>query len=138
VNALIDSSALIWAERGPGGPEAGELRLRIGAGEVGLCAPVELEVLRGVNTPAAHAELSDRLCGFPHLQIGDATFTRALAIQRELAALPGPRHRSVAPTDLIVAAAAIEAELPVLHRDRDFEAIAEVTGQPQRWVGPRA
>ena len=62
----------------------------------------------------------------------------ALAIQRELAALPGPRHRSVAPTDLLVAAAAIDAELPILHRDRDFEAIAEVTGQPQRWVGPRA
>ncbi|MFM7246234.1 MAG: PIN domain-containing protein [Actinomycetota bacterium] len=138
MNALIDSSALIWAERGPGAAGVDELRFRIAAGEIGLCAPVELEVLRGVGTPAAHAELADRLCGFPHVHVGEAVFARALAIQRELAALPGPRHRSVAPTDLLVAAAAIESELPLLHRDRDFEAIAEVTGQPQRWVGPRA
>lgn len=138
MNALIDSSALIWAERESDATGAGEVRLRIAAGEIGLCAPVELEVLRGVGTPAAHAELADRLHGFPHVRVGEAAFARALSIQRELAALPGPRHRSVAPTDLLVAAAAIEAELPILHRDRDFEAIAEVTGQPQRWVGPRA
>lgn len=137
MRALIDSSALIWAERRPDAPEVEELRLRIACGEIGICPPVELEVLRGVDTAAAHVELADRLRGFPHVRVGDAVFARARAIQCELADLPGPRHRSVAPTDLIVAAAAIEAELPILHRDHDFEAIAAVTGQPQRWIGPR-
>ena len=38
--------------------------------------------------------------------------------------------------DLLIAAAAELAELPVLHYDRDFELIAEVTGQPVRALAP--
>ncbi len=50
----------------------------------------------------------------------------------------GPRSttgRSRSPT-LVVAAAAELAELPVLHYDRHFELIAEVTGQPVRAIAP--
>lgn len=137
MRALVDSSALVWAEREPHALEAEELRTRIACGEIALCAPVELEVLRGTRSAAEHAELADRLLGFPQVPVDAAVFARARAIQRDLAALPGPRHRSVAPTDLLVAAAAVEAALPVLHRDRDFEAIAAVTDQPVRWLGPR-
>jgi predicted nucleic acid-binding protein len=36
--------------------------------------------------------------------------------------------------DLVIAAAAEHTELVVLHYDRDFERIAEVTGQPHEWV----
>jgi hypothetical protein len=39
-------------------------------------------------------------------------------------------HRGPAVPDLLVAAAAERAGLTVLHVDRDFETIAEVTGQP--------
>jgi predicted nucleic acid-binding protein len=38
--------------------------------------------------------------------------------------------------DLLIAAAAELAALPVLHYDRDFEAIADVTGQPVRAIAP--
>ena len=38
--------------------------------------------------------------------------------------------------DLLIAAAAELAELPVLHYDRHFELIAEVTGQPVRAIAP--
>lgn len=38
--------------------------------------------------------------------------------------------------DLIVAAAAELAELPVLHYDHHFDVIAEVTGQPVRAIAP--
>ncbi|MHB8246485.1 MAG: hypothetical protein ACYDGN_14275 [Acidimicrobiales bacterium] len=37
---------------------------------------------------------------------------------------------------LLIAAAAEAAGLVVLHYDRDFELIAEVTGQPVEWVVP--
>ncbi len=40
------------------------------------------------------------------------------------------RHRGPSVPDLIIAAVAEHARLTVLHVDRDFELIAEVTGQP--------
>jgi len=36
--------------------------------------------------------------------------------------------------DLIIAAAAERSGLVILHYDRDFDRIAEVTGQPVDWV----
>jgi predicted nucleic acid-binding protein len=49
----------------------------------------------------------------------------------------GPlHHRQVPLPDLLVAAAAEHAELPILHYDRHFEVIAEVTGQPVRALAP--
>jgi predicted nucleic acid-binding protein len=49
----------------------------------------------------------------------------------------GPlHHRQVALPDLLVAAAAELAGIPVSHYDRDFELIAEVTGQPMRAIAP--
>lgn len=43
-------------------------------------------------------------------------------------------HRHAKSMDLIIAAAAETADLTVLHYDRDFDYIAEVTGQPTEWV----
>jgi predicted nucleic acid-binding protein len=49
----------------------------------------------------------------------------------------GPlHHRQVRLPDLLIAAAAEAAEVPVLHYDRHFEVIAEVTGQPVRALAP--
>ena len=49
----------------------------------------------------------------------------------------GPlHHRQVALPDLLVAAAAERAEIPVLHYDRHFELIASITGQPVRAIAP--
>jgi predicted nucleic acid-binding protein len=38
--------------------------------------------------------------------------------------------------DLLVAAAAEELSISVLHYDADFNLISEVTGQPSQWVVP--
>jgi len=40
------------------------------------------------------------------------------------------QHRAPSVPDLIIAATAELADLTVLHMDKDFELIAEVTGQP--------
>jgi predicted nucleic acid-binding protein len=37
-------------------------------------------------------------------------------------------------TDLLIAAAAERQGVPIVHYDRDFDAIASVTGQSTRWV----
>ena len=38
--------------------------------------------------------------------------------------------------DLLIAAAAESAGVPVLHCDADFDRIAAITGQPTRWALP--
>lgn len=53
---------------------------------------------------------------------------RALEVQMLLA--DRGHHRAPSVPDLIVAATAELAGLAVLHVDKDFELIAEVTGQP--------
>jgi predicted nucleic acid-binding protein len=52
---------------------------------------------------------------------------RAVEVQMLLADLG--QHRAPAIPDLLVAAAGERAGLTVLHLDKDFELIAEVTGQ---------
>lgn len=61
---------------------------------------------------------------------------RAIEVQTLLA--DTGRHRAPSVPDLIVAATAELAGLVVLHLDKDFELIAEITGQPTEKlnVGP--
>ena len=58
---------------------------------------------------------------------------RARQVQRLLASR-SQRGRKV--PDLLIAAAAEQAELTLLHYDNDFELIANVTGQICQWVVP--
>lgn len=58
---------------------------------------------------------------------------RSLQVQR-LLAQRSQRGRKV--PDLLIAAAAEEAGLTLLHYDTDFDRIASVTGQPTEWVVP--
>ncbi|MGQ0777646.1 MAG: hypothetical protein ACT4NY_25100 [Pseudonocardiales bacterium] len=46
------------------------------------------------------------------------------------------QHRAVGVADLLVAAAAKEAGLTVLHYDGDFDLVASVTGQSGEWIVP--
>ena len=59
---------------------------------------------------------------------------RAGGVQRALAAA-GLRGRKV--PDLLIAAAAERRGLTLLHYDKDFELIADITGQPHEWVVAR-
>lgn len=53
---------------------------------------------------------------------------RAVEVQSALVGLG--QHRAPSVPDLVIAATAELAELTVLHLDKDFDLIAEVTGQP--------
>lgn len=46
------------------------------------------------------------------------------------------QHRGAGLPDLLIAALAERAGLPVVHYDADFDQIAAVTGQPMQWVVP--
>ena len=68
--------------------------------------------------------------------IGDRVWRRATDVLQLLAEAGPLHHRSVPVPDLLIAAAAELAELPVLHYDRHFEIIAAVTGQPVHAIAP--
>lgn len=69
--------------------------------------------------------------------IGPLQWDRALEIYGLLADR-GPLHqRQVGHADLLIAAAAEAAGVPVLHYDADFDLITEASGIDTRWVRPR-
>ena len=104
-------------------------------GRIATCALVDLEVLRAARSAAEHEEIWAERMLLPRALITEAVMTRAMEVQGELCARG--HHRSVAITEVVIAAAADEAGLVVLHYDHDFDLIAEVTGQPMEWVVPR-
>lgn len=76
-----------------------------------------------------------RAAGYLELvETAQPDFDQARRVQRALAGL-GFKGRKV--PDLLIAAVAERAELTVLHYDRDFDLIAQATGQPTRWVVER-
>jgi predicted nuclease of predicted toxin-antitoxin system len=68
--------------------------------------------------------------------VDDRAYDRAWRVQ-EILTQRG-QHRSAGAVDLVVAATAELQGLTLLHRDRDFECIAAVTGQALQWYGPRS
>lgn len=52
------------------------------------------------------------------------------AVELQLALAERGRHRAASMPDLLIAATAELGDLTVLHLDKDFELIAELTGQP--------
>jgi predicted nucleic acid-binding protein len=75
----------------------------------------------------------DALGAFETVETNAAHVRRALQVQRLLAARSQCGRKI---PDLLVAAAAEELSLEVLHYDADFDLISAVTGQTCRWVVP--
>jgi len=124
---LIDKSALV---RLAASPDAGEWAGRIERGLVRITTVTRLEV--GYSARSA-ADLRAGLrqppvSAMPVEYLTPAIEDRAVGVQALLA--DKGQHRAPSIPDLIIAAAAELAGLTVLHLDKDFEVIADVTGQP--------
>jgi predicted nucleic acid-binding protein len=89
------------------------------------CPPVVQEVLQGTRAEAVRA-FSASFEGLPRLvnEVSEATFVHAAEIYR-LGRQSGYTIRS--PFDCLIAAIAIEADVPLWHRDQDFEMISRYT-----------
>ncbi len=123
---LIDKSALVRLARSP---EAEEWAGRIERGLVRICTVTRLEVgfsARSGKDLRAGNE-SPPLTRMPIEYLTPAIEDRAVEVQVAL----GERgqHRAASIPDLLIAATAELAQLTVLHDDKDFELIADVTGQ---------
>jgi hypothetical protein len=103
---------------------------------VATCAPVRLELLNTARDAEELADILEELAELPQIAVGDREWRRAEDVLFELARRGPLHHRQVRLPDLLVAAAAERAEIPVLHYDRHFELIASITGQPVRALAP--
>ncbi|RAY15266.1 VapC toxin family PIN domain ribonuclease [Actinomadura craniellae] len=100
---------------------------------VAICPITELEILYSARSPADRADLLDELGEvFGWLAVPDRAYERALAVQAELTA--HGRHRAPGPVDLLVAATADLHGVTLLHYDRDFDQITNVSGQATQWL----
>jgi predicted nucleic acid-binding protein len=124
---LIDKSALLrlaasgdaaeWAER----IERGMIRIAtVTRLEVGYSARSGPELRAGLRQPP--------LAAMPVEYLTPAIEDRAVEVLTLLA--DRGQHRAPSIPDLIIAATAELAGLTVLHLDKDFEIIADITGQP--------
>ncbi len=98
---------------------------------------VRLELLHSARNPTEFRELSEELTALPDCRIGKAQWERALWVYGRLSQQGGAAQRSVKHPDLLIAAAAEAAGASLLHYDEDYDRIADVTGQPTRWLAPR-
>jgi predicted nucleic acid-binding protein len=97
---------------------------------------VRLELLHSARNPAELAEIREELAAPPDCPIVQEHWHRALWVYEQLSARGGAQQRSVKHPDLLIAAAAEAADVTVLHYDEDYDRIAEITGQPTRWLAP--
>ena len=95
------------------------------------------ELLHGARNGQEFSETRTGLDLLPLCAIGQREWRRALDAYEMLARQGGMHHRRVKRADLLIAAAAESAGVPVLHYDADFDVIAEITVQPTRWIAPR-
>ena len=130
---LADTSA--WGSRHRLSDEARlELRRRIEGGDIATCGAVKHELLYSARNLDDFKERRAVMDALHPCSIGQEEWTRAFDVYELLAARGGAHHRGVPFNDLLIAAAAEAAAVPVLHYDRHFELIAAVTGQPVRAI----
>ena len=124
---LIDKSALI---RLGASPDAAEWATRIERGLVRITTVTRLEVGYSARSgPDLRTGLQQPpLSSMPVEYLTPAIEDRAVEVLALLA--DRGQHRAPSIPDLIIAAAAELAGLTVLHLDKDFDVIAEITGQP--------
>lgn len=134
---LADTSAWTWSRR----PDQPFVRRRFDgqlvADRIATCDMVRLELLKSARNGREFLLMAHRLSALPDPGITVREWKRALFVYGRLAAQGGAHQRAVGHADLLIAAAAEAAGIPVLHYDEDFERIAEITGQPHRWLAPR-
>ncbi|SHL29129.1 PIN domain nuclease [Actinacidiphila paucisporea] len=129
---LIYTSALARFLRGDAGQYGWDRAAA--AGLIATCPVTELEFFYSARSAEDRARgIEDMRLLFGRVPVDDRACDRAWRVQ-ELLTRKG-QHRSAGAVDLVVAATAELQGLTLLHRGRDFDCIAAVTGQPLQWYG---
>jgi predicted nucleic acid-binding protein len=117
----VDTSTIIAFLRGESGADTMRLAEALADDEAAIPAPVLTEALSNPNTrEAVRVMLSD----LPRLPLDEGAWERAAQTRGVI--LSAKRRAYLA--DTLIAQACIDADVPLLTRDRDFSAFAELAG----------
>jgi predicted nucleic acid-binding protein len=129
---LADTSAWTNRHKDPAVDRAFEERIL--ADEIATCPIVVVELLWTTQSQREFADLRRDLDALAKVPNDQDSWDRAMDVWHEL--VSQGRHRQVKIPDLLVAAGADIAGLPVCHYDGGFDVIATITGQPVRAIAP--
>ena len=131
VGYLVDTSALARLLRDPAVRR--EWRWRVAEGALAVCPLTELEIMGSAQSRADARAIQSLLDeSYRWVLMPDGIFDRAREVQDGL--MDRGTHRSAGSIDLLVAATAKAHGLTLLHYDRDFVQVADVTGQKVQWL----
>lgn len=99
-----------------------------------VCDLVVLELTRLAPNEKRAREISERLAAFEMVPMPAGLWLQARETQLALAARGD--HRRVPPADLLLAAAAEQSDVALVHYDRDYDRIAAVSGLRHQWLVP--
>jgi predicted nucleic acid-binding protein len=128
---LVDTSVWVDVFRDATGKERNALQTALGEDNVVLTRFNQLELLQGAREEREWTLLVSYLDYQEYLEAHADTWPNAARIYLELR-----RHgRTVrSPIDCCIAQLALEHDALLVHRDRDFETIAEVRALRQQWL----
>lgn len=134
---MLDNSA--WARLSSRSlPDArrAEIAGLIEDGQIAVCAPFLLEAGWSSRTAAHHDQLLADLLRLPRVTIDRQVEDAAISAQRALARRG--HHRTGSPSDLLIAACAHAHGSGVLHYDRDYDVLLEITelDYESHWLAP--
>jgi predicted nucleic acid-binding protein len=123
---LFDSSAWIEYLRRTGSRTNIEVRrlLQERPQDVHVTEPVIMELLAGANTPRALADTEKLVSGLPLLSVDAHLDYRAAAATARASRQNGHPVRSI--VDCLIAAVAVRTGAALVHRDRDYDHLAEI------------
>lgn len=131
---LVDSAVWSWVRDRRFPHLADWFNAAVLDGHVLTCELIVIELTRATANAAQATLLGERLAPIARVAMPESLWPAAAQMQLALAAAGD--HRRVPPADLLIAAAALAADVPVLHYDRDYERIAAVTDLQHQWFVP--
>jgi predicted nucleic acid-binding protein len=129
---LVDTGVWTWVRDRRRPDLATWFNREAASGRVLVCDLVIVELIRLAPNSQRAEDVAERLAAFASVPMPGSLWQRVRGLQRDLAA--AGTHRGIPPADLLIAAAALEADVELLHYDRDYEAIGAISALRQRWL----
>ena len=115
---LVDTTVWVDFFSGRTPPQVSALERLLQRGQdICVCGVILTEVLQGIRNDTDYAQIISHFEAFLFLPMNRNTFVKAAGLYRTL------RRKGITirkPIDCMIAAVAIEHNVPLLHKDRDF------------------
>jgi predicted nucleic acid-binding protein len=123
---MVDTTVWIDFFGGKETPEVTTLEDFIKEGsDICICGIILTEVLQGIRNDKEYRKILSRFDPLIFLPMNRSTYVKSAEIYRDLRRKGVTIRKSV---DCMIAAAAIEQNIPLLHNDRDFDLIEKHCG----------